>query len=94
MEANGVQLRSKLESDARSFAVEFQQALSQHAQQTLAQGVKDLSARTEQAREKLLSESQELQRQFAMSVEPVGTAAIEEHKKRLDNASECLALGP
>ena len=92
MEANGVQLRSKLESDARGFAVEFQQALSQHAQQTLAQGVKDLTARIDQATEKLLSESQELQHQFATSVEPLGIAAIEEHKKRLDNASSAWLL--
>jgi hypothetical protein len=92
MEANGIQIRSKLESDARGFAVEFQQALSQHVQQALAQGVEDLTSQIDQAKEKLLSESQALQRRFGASVEPLGIAAIDEHKKRLDNASNAWLL--
>jgi len=92
MEANGAQIRSKLESDARGFAVEFQRALSQHVKQTLAQGVEDLTARIDETKETLQSESQALQRQFRMSLEPVGNAAIDEHKKRLENASNAWLL--
>jgi hypothetical protein len=92
MEANGVQIRSKLESDARSFAVEFQRALSQHVQQTLAQGIQELSSQIDLARENLQSESQALQRRFGTSLEPLGIAAIDEHKKRLDNASNAWLL--
>lgn len=92
MEANGMQIRSKLESDARSFAVEFQRALSQHMQQTLAQGVEELASQINQTREKLLNESQAFLRQFSTSLEPLGTAAIDEHKKRLDNASNAWLL--
>jgi hypothetical protein len=92
MEANSVQIRSKLESDARSFAVEFQRALSQHVQQTLAQGIQELSSQIDLARENLLSESQALQRRFGTSLEPLGIAAIDEHKKRLDNASNAWLL--
>ena len=92
MEANGAQVRSKLESDARGFAVEFQRALSQHVKQTLAQGVQDLEARIDEAKETLQNESQALQRQFRMSLDPVGNAAIDEHKKRLENASNAWLL--
>ncbi|HXP79684.1 MAG TPA: hypothetical protein VN976_07245 [Verrucomicrobiae bacterium] len=92
MEANGAQIRSKLESDARGFAVEFQRALSQHVKQTLAQGVQDLETRIDEAKETLQSESQTLQRQFRMSLDPLGNAAIDEHKKRLENASNAWLL--
>ena len=92
MEANGAQVRSKLESDARGFAVEFQRALSQHVKQTLAQGVQDLEARIDEAKETLQNESQALQRQFRMALDPVGNAAIDEHKKRLENASNAWLL--
>jgi hypothetical protein len=92
MEANGAQIRSKLEGDARGFAVEFQRALSQHMQQALAQGMQDLASRIDQAKETLHSESQALQRQFRMSLDPLGNAAIDEHKKRLENASNAWLL--
>jgi hypothetical protein len=92
MEANGAQVRSKLESDARGFAVEFQRALSQHVKQTLAQGVQDLETRIDEAKETLQSESQALQRQFRMALDPLGNAAIDEHKKRLENASNAWLL--
>jgi hypothetical protein len=92
MEDNATQVRAKLESDARGFAVEFQRALSQHVQQTLAQGIQELASQIDQAREDLLSESQALQRQFGASFEPLGIAAIDEHKKRLDNASNAWLL--
>ena len=92
MEANGVQIRSKLESDARGFAAEFQRALSQHMQQTVAQGIQELASQIDQTRENLPKESQALQRQFGTSIEPLGTAAIDEHKKRLDNASNAWLL--
>ncbi len=92
MEAHTTQIRSKLEGDARGFAVEFQRALSQHVQQTLAQGIQELASQIDQARENLLSETQALQRQFGASLEPLGIAAIDEHKKRLENASNAWLL--
>jgi hypothetical protein len=92
MEANAVQIHSKLESDARGFAVEFQRALSQHAEQTLAHAVENLTSQIDHAKESLLSESQAFQRRFGTSLEPLGIAAIDEHKKRLDNASNAWLL--
>jgi hypothetical protein len=92
MEAKGVQIRSKLESDTRGFAVEFQRAISQHVQQTLAQGIQELATQIDQARENLLNESRALQHRFGTSLEPLGIAAMEEHKKRLDNASNAWLL--
>lgn len=92
MEANGAQIRSKLESDARSFAVEFQRALSQHLQQTLAQAKEELASQIEQAKDGFQSESRSLQTQFRASLEPLGNSAIDEHKKRLENASNAWLL--
>jgi hypothetical protein len=92
MEATAAQFRSKLESDARGFAVEFQRALSQHMQQTTSHGFQELNSQMDQARENLQNETQALQRQFRSSLEPLGVAALDEHKKRLDNASNAWLL--
>jgi len=92
MEANAAQFRNKLESDARGFAVEFQRALSQHMQQTASHGFQELSSQMDQARENLQNETQALQRQFRASLEPLGVSALDEHKKRLDNASNAWLL--
>ncbi len=92
MEASAAQVRAKLDSDARGFAVEFQHALSQHVQQTVAQSIQELATQMDQARESFQDETQALVRQFRMSLEPLGVAAIDEHKKRLDNASNAWLL--
>jgi hypothetical protein len=92
MEAHTTQIRAKLEGDARGFAVEFQRALSQHVQQTLTRGNQEMASQIDRAKETLLSESQALLRQFGTSLEPLGTAAIDEHKKRLANASNAWLL--
>jgi hypothetical protein len=92
MEAHTTQIRSKLESDARGFAHEFQQALSQHAQQTLALGKQELGIQIDQAKDAILIESQALERQFQSSLNSLGTFAMDEHKQRLENASNSWLL--
>jgi len=92
MEASIAQVRTKLEGEARSFAMEFQRALSQHVQQTLAQGMRELASQIDQAKASLLNESQALERQYRMSLQPLANAAMDEHKKRLDNASNSWLL--
>jgi len=92
MEAHTTQVRSKLEGDARGFAAEFQRALSQHAQQTLALGKQELAIQIDQAKEALLIESQALERQFQGSLNSLGSLAMDEHKQRLDNASNSWLL--
>jgi elongation factor P hydroxylase len=92
MEAHTTQIRAKLEGDARGFAVEFQRALSQHVQQTLTRGIQEMAAQIDRAKESLLNEYQALQRQFGTSLEPLGLVAIDEHKKRLANASNAWLL--
>ena len=72
MEAHTAQIGSKLESDARGFAVEFQRALSQHAQQTLALGKQELGIQIDQAKDALLIESQALERTFQSSLNSLG----------------------
>jgi hypothetical protein len=92
MEAHITQIRSKLESDARGFAAEFQRALSQHAQQTLALGKQELGIQIDQAKDALLIDSQSLERQFQSSLNSLGTVAMDEHKQRLENASNSWLL--
>jgi hypothetical protein len=92
MEAHTAQIRSKLESDARGFAVEFQRALSQHSQQTLALGKQELEIQVDQAKDALLIESQSLERQFQSALNSQGSLAMDEHKQRLENASNSWLL--
>jgi hypothetical protein len=92
MEASAAQVRANLEADTRGFAVEFQRALSQHVQKTMTQGIQELTTQIDEARENFQGETQALQRQFRMSLEPLGVAAIDEHKKRLENASNAWLL--
>jgi hypothetical protein len=92
MEAHTTQIRSKLEGDVRNFAAEFQRALSQHAQQTLALGKQELGIQVDQAKDALLIESQALERQFQESLTSQGALAMDEHKQRLENASNSWLL--
>ncbi|HEV7966005.1 MAG TPA: hypothetical protein VGP19_00465 [Candidatus Acidoferrales bacterium] len=92
MEAHTTQIRSKLEGDVRNFAAEFQRALSQHAQQTLALGKQELGIQVDQAKDALLIESQALERQFHESLTSQGALAMDEHKQRLENASNSWLL--
>jgi hypothetical protein len=92
MEAHTAGMRSKLESDTRVFAAEFQRALSQHAQQTLALGKQELGIQVDQAKDTLLVESQTLERQFQESLTSRGAFALDEHKQRLENASNSWLL--
>jgi hypothetical protein len=92
MEAHSTQFRSKLESDTRVFAAEFQRALAHHAQQNLTLGKQELGIQIDQAKEGLLMESQELERQFQSSLNSLGTHAMNEHKQRLETASNSWLL--
>jgi len=92
MEAHTRQIRSTLESDTRVFAAEYQRALSQHAQQSLALGKQELGIQIDQAKDSLLIESQSLERRFQSSLNSLGTYAMDEHKQRLENASNSWLL--
>ncbi len=92
MEAHTTQVRSKLESDTRAFAAEFQRALSQHAQQTLALGKQELGIQVDQAKDALLMESRALEQQFQGALNSHGAFAMDEHKQRLENASNSWLL--
>lgn len=92
MDSQAMKVRANLESDARGFAAEFQRALSQHAQQTLALGKQELGLQIDQAKDALLIETQTLERQFQTTLSSSGAVAMEEHKQRLDNASNSWLL--
>ena len=92
MEAHAVQFRSKLEGDTRVFAAEFQRVLSQHSQQTLALGKQELGIQVDQAKDTLLLESRALEGQFKVSLNSLGSFAMDEHRQRLENASNSWLL--
>ncbi len=92
MEAHAAQVRSKLENDTRAFALEYHRAISQHTEQSLMQGKEELTAHIESAKETLRLESQALDRQFQSSLQSFGAHAMDEHKQRLDNASNSWLL--
>jgi len=92
MEGHTAQLRSKLESDTRAFAAEYQRALSEHTQQNLTQAKEELNAQSNLAKDNLLVETQAIDRQFRTSMQSLSTHAMDEHKQRLENASNSWLL--
>jgi hypothetical protein len=92
MEAHTAQVRSKLESETRAFALEYHRAISQHTEQTLADGKQDLAAHIDSARQALRLETEVLDRQFQSSLQSLGAHAMDEHKQRLENASNSWLL--
>ncbi len=92
MEAHTTQVSSKLESDAHAFAVEYQRVLSQHTHQSLTQSKQEIGAQLDLATETLRLEAQSLDRQFQSSVQSMGARGMDEHKQRLENASNSWLL--
>ena len=92
IEAQAVQVRSKLEGDARMLAGEFQRVLSQQTQQSLAQGKQELASQIDLAKDNLRIEAQSLDSQLRTSLHALGTKAMDEYKQRLENASSSWLL--
>ena len=92
IDAHTVQVRSKLESDARMLVGEFQRVLSQQAQQGLAQGKQELASQIDQANDTLRIEAQTLDRQLRTSQQTFSAQAVDEYKQRLENASNSWLL--
>jgi hypothetical protein len=92
VEAHAAQVRTKMESDAQALAAEYQRTISQHAQRSLAQGKDDLATQVDLAKDALRNEVQSLDLQLQTSLKTLGTRAIEEHKQRLENASNSWLL--
>ena len=92
LEAQTVQVRAKLDTDARTFASDFQRVLANHTDQTLAHGKQELTNHVDQSKDALRIESQARERQFQESLTSLGAFAMDEHKQRLDNASNSWLL--
>ena len=92
IEAHAVQVRSKLESDARTLVSEFQRVISQQAQEGLAHGKQELAAQLEHAKDSLRIEAESLDSQLRTSMQSLGTHAMDEYKERLENASNSWLL--
>jgi len=92
IEAHTVQVRSKLEGDARMLVGEFQRVLAQQTQQGLAQGKQELSSQIDLAKDNLRVEAQSLDRQLRSALQSFGTHAMDEYKQRLENASNSWLL--
>jgi hypothetical protein len=91
-EAHVGQVRSKLESDARALAHEFQAALSKQTQDSVAQGKQELSTHTDVGKETLRSEAASLNRQMQSAMHSQGSQALDEYKQRLETASSTWLL--
>ena len=92
MESHTMQVRSKLESDARAFAVEFQRVLSQHTQQSLELGARELASQVSVAKESLRVEADSLDQDLRTSMQSLNTKSMEDYKQRLENASNSWLL--
>ncbi len=92
LEAHLVQVRSKLESDTRAFAAEYQRAISQHSQQSLTQAKQELATQLDQAKDTLRQEVQSLDGQFQSSMQSLSSQAMDEHKQHLETASNSWLL--
>jgi hypothetical protein len=92
MEAHTIQVRSKLESDTRAFAAEFQRVLSQHTQQSLDLSAKELASQVSHAKESLRVEADSLDQNLRTSTQSLHTKSMEEYKQRLENASNSWLL--
>jgi hypothetical protein len=92
IEAHAVQVRSKLESDARLLAGEFQRVISQQVQEGIAQGKQELASQIEHAKDSLRIEAESLDNQLRTSMQSLATHAMNEYKERLENASNSWLL--
>jgi len=92
VEAHTVQVRSKLESDARMLVGEFQRVLSKQTQEGLSQGKQELASQVEHAQETLRIEAQTLDQQLRDSQQSFAAKSIDEYKQRLESASNSWLL--
>ena len=92
MEAQTIQVRSKLESDTRAFSAEFQRVISQHAQQSLERSATELASQVGLAKESLRVEADSLDQQMRTSAESITAKSMDEYKQRLENASNTWLL--
>ena len=86
------QVLSKLEGDTRSLAGEAQRTLEQQAGKILAEGREELASQVGAAKDSLRVEAQSLEQQWQSSMRSAGTQALEEYRKRLENASNTWLL--
>ena len=92
MEAQTIQVRSKLENDTRAFAAEFQRVISQHAQQSLERSASELASQVGLAKESLRVEADSLDQHLRTSMQSVTAKSMDEYKQRLENASNTWLL--
>jgi hypothetical protein len=89
IEAHAVQVRSKLEGDARTLVGEFQRVISQQMQEGLAQGKQELASLIEHAKDSLRIESHQAQEGLAQGKREL-TSQIEHAKDSLRVEAESL----
>jgi hypothetical protein len=89
IEAHAVQVRSKLEGDARTLVGEFQRVISQQMQEGLAQGKQELASLIEHAKDSLRVESQQAQEGLAQGKQELASQ-IEHAKDSLRVEAESL----
>jgi hypothetical protein len=91
-DAHLVQVRSKMESDARALANEFRSALAKQKQDAVTLGKQELSTHTGVEKEALRTEVASLNRQLQSTMQSHGAQALDEYKQRLESASSTWLL--
>lgn len=87
MEAHTAQVRSKLESDARRLANDFQTGLTDQAQKISTLNKQELDSALAFAKNSLQVEAQTIEKQMHGTLQALGNQAMDEYKGRLENAS-------
>jgi hypothetical protein len=87
LEAHAVQLRTKTDAEARRFFVEFHKGMTQEIQQGVAQARQELEAQVAPVKEAWNAEREAQERQLQETLTGLGEGAMEDYKKRLENAS-------
>jgi len=87
LEAHAVQVRSKIEAEARQFLVEFHKGMTQEIQQGVAQARQALEAQVVPVKEAWRAEREAQERQLQGTLARLGEESIDAYKKRLENAS-------
>jgi len=92
VEANAVQVRTRMGTETRQFLADFQINIAQRAQESLRATGKELEEQAAAIRESARAENAEKEREFAQSLSQASDAAMETYKGRMENASNAWLL--
>ena len=88
MENHAAAIRATLESEARRFSSEFRASLAQQSDQAVARAQQELALQAEASRHDLQMQGELQASDVRQAVTLLGNQAIDEYRKRLEDASD------